>query len=125
MKKIVAVALCLMLVFTTLLSATAFADSQKTVIKLSLMENEEHPQGLLAAAFEKELEALSDGQIDVQVFYNGSLYSLEAAMPAMRSGDLEATEFIMRNSFWVGVYPGMTDEIIDYMAKVIIEAIMV
>lgn len=91
MKKIVAVALCLMLVFTTLLSATAFADSQKTVIKLSLMENEEHPQGLLAAAFEKELEALSDGQIDVQVFYNGSLYSLEAAMPAMRSGDLEAT----------------------------------
>jgi CDP-6-deoxy-D-xylo-4-hexulose-3-dehydrase len=28
----------------------------------------------------------------------------------------------MNNSFWIGVYPGMTDEIIDYMAKVIHEA---
>ena len=39
------------------------------------------------------------------------------------SGSLENTEFIMNNSFWVGVYPGMTDEMIDYMAQVIIEAV--
>ena len=39
------------------------------------------------------------------------------------SGSLEVTDFIMNNSFWVGVYPGMTDEMIDYMAKVIIEAV--
>lgn len=38
------------------------------------------------------------------------------------SGGLENTDFIMNNTFWVGVYPGMTDEMIDYMAKVIIEA---
>ena len=38
-------------------------------------------------------------------------------------GDLAATEFIMNNAFWVGVYPGMTDEKIDYMAKVIREAV--
>ena len=38
-------------------------------------------------------------------------------------GDLENTEFVMNNSFWVGVYPGMTDAMIDYMAKVIIEAV--
>lgn len=38
-------------------------------------------------------------------------------------GDLEVTNFIMNNTFWVGVYPGMTDEMIDYMAKVIIEAV--
>ena len=29
-------------------------------------------------------------------------------------------DFITNNSFWVGVYPGMTDEMIDYMAKAII-----
>lgn len=40
-------------------------------------------------------------------------------------GELENTEFIMKNSFWVGVYPGMTDEMIDYMAKVITEAVSV
>lgn len=39
------------------------------------------------------------------------------------AGDLEVTDFIMNNTFWVGVYPGMTDEMIDYMAKVIIEAV--
>lgn len=38
-------------------------------------------------------------------------------------GDLANTEFIMNNTFWIGVYPGMSDEKIDYMAKVIKEAI--
>lgn len=38
-------------------------------------------------------------------------------------GDLAVTDRIMTDSFWVGVYPGMTDEMIDYMAKVIIEAV--
>lgn len=38
------------------------------------------------------------------------------------SGELTATDFIMKHTFWVGVYPGMTDEKIDYMAKVIKEA---
>ena len=38
-------------------------------------------------------------------------------------GELTNTDTIMNNSFWVGVYPGMTDEMIDYMAKVIKEAV--
>jgi CDP-6-deoxy-D-xylo-4-hexulose-3-dehydrase len=37
-------------------------------------------------------------------------------------GNLSNTDAIMNNLFWVGVYPGMTDEVIDYMAKIIIEA---
>lgn len=35
-------------------------------------------------------------------------------------GSLENTYRIMRDTFWVGVYPGMTDEMIDHMAKTII-----
>lgn len=38
------------------------------------------------------------------------------------AGGLENTDFVMNHTFWVGVYPGMTDEMIDYMAKVILEA---
>ena len=38
-------------------------------------------------------------------------------------GDLKNTDHIMENTFWVGVYPGMTDEMIDYMADMIIEAV--
>ena len=38
-------------------------------------------------------------------------------------GDLATTDRIMGSTFWVGVYPGMTDEMIDYMAKTIIEAV--
>ena len=38
-------------------------------------------------------------------------------------GNLDNTDKIMTSTFWVGVYPGMTDEMIDYMAKTIIEAV--
>ena len=38
-------------------------------------------------------------------------------------GTLENTDRIMRDTFWVGVYPGMTDEMIDYMAMTIAEAV--
>ena len=38
-------------------------------------------------------------------------------------GELTNTDRIMQDTFWVGVYPGMSDEMIDYMAKTIREAI--
>ena len=39
------------------------------------------------------------------------------------AGELTTTDYIMENSFWVGVYPGMTGGMIDYMAQVILEAV--
>lgn len=38
-------------------------------------------------------------------------------------GELTNTDRIMNDTFWVGVYPGMTDEMTDYMAKTIREAL--
>ena len=38
-------------------------------------------------------------------------------------GDLANTDRIMNDTFWVGVYPGMTDEKLMYMAKIIKEAV--
>lgn len=39
------------------------------------------------------------------------------------AGDLRNTDTVMNDTFWVGVYPGMTDAMIDYMAQVIAEAV--
>lgn len=36
---------------------------------------------------------------------------------------LSTTDSIMEHSFWIGVYPGMTETMIDYMAKTIKEAV--
>ena len=38
-------------------------------------------------------------------------------------GDLTNTDKIMRDTFWIGVYPGMTAEKLDYMVKVIHDSI--
>lgn len=38
-------------------------------------------------------------------------------------GDLKVTDRIMKDTFWVGVYPGMTNEMLDYMADKILEAL--
>lgn len=39
------------------------------------------------------------------------------------AGGLENTDRIMRDTFWVGVYPGMTDDMIDYMVRIIKETV--
>ena len=38
-------------------------------------------------------------------------------------GDLKNTERIMNQSFWIGVYPGMTKPKLDYMIKILKEAL--
>lgn len=38
-------------------------------------------------------------------------------------GNLDNTDRIMHNSFWIGVYPGMTDEKIDYMVQAVIDSV--
>jgi len=32
-------------------------------------------------------------------------------------GDLPVTDRIMRNTFWLGVYPGMTEEMVEFVAR--------
>ena len=32
-------------------------------------------------------------------------------------GELENTDRIMRDTFWIGVYPGMTQEMLEVMVK--------
>ncbi len=32
-------------------------------------------------------------------------------------GDLKNTDFVMNQVFWIGVYPGLTKEMLDFIAK--------
>ncbi len=72
---------------------------------------------------------LENHNIQTRLLFSGNMIK-HPAFDSIRNtdayrvvGNLEATNNIMKNSFWVGVYPGMSDEMIDYMAKTIIEAI--
>ena len=38
-------------------------------------------------------------------------------------GSLDSTDIVMNNTFWLGVYPGMSKEKLDYMAKILHEAV--
>ena len=38
-------------------------------------------------------------------------------------GELGNTDRIMNDTFWLGVYPGMTDAKIDYMLKILHESL--
>lgn len=38
-------------------------------------------------------------------------------------GDLTVADYITSNTFWVGVYPGMTESMLNYMAETIVEAV--
>jgi Predicted pyridoxal phosphate-dependent enzyme apparently involved in regulation of cell wall biogenesis len=38
-------------------------------------------------------------------------------------GDLQNTDTIMRRTFWVGVFPGLTQPMLDYVADSILEFI--
>lgn len=72
---------------------------------------------------------LEDHNIQTRLLFGGNLIRHPAfdqirGTDAYRvAGDLKITDLVMNNSFWVGVYPGMTDEMTDHMAKMIIEAI--
>ncbi len=72
---------------------------------------------------------LEDHNIQTRLLFSGNLIKHPAfnqirGTDAYRViGDLEITDFIMHHTFWIGIYPGMTDEMIDYMAEVIHDAV--
>lgn len=72
---------------------------------------------------------IEDHNVQTRLLFSGNLVK-HPCFDQMRGtdayrvvGNLAVTDYVMHNSFWVGVYPGMTDDRIDYMAQVIMKAV--
>lgn len=80
---------------------------------------------------EKVVRYLEEHGIQTRMLFAGNLIK-HPCFDQMRAsgkgyrvvGKLENTDRIMRDTFWIGVYPGMTDEKLDYMANIIKEAVI-
>ena len=74
----------------------------------------------------KVVKCLEEHGIQTRMLFAGNLIK-HPCFDEMRTGkngfravgNLENTDRIMRDTFWVGVYPGMSNEMIDYIAKII------
>ena len=62
---------------------------------------------------------LADKKIGTRLIFAGNLtkqpYMLNQNYRVV--GELTNTDIIMNDSFWLGVYPGITDEMMDYVIK--------
>ncbi|WP_026652562.1 lipopolysaccharide biosynthesis protein RfbH [Butyrivibrio proteoclasticus] len=73
-------------------------------------------------------KALEENNIQTRLLFSGNIikhpcFDEFRGTDAYRVvGGLDTTDFIMNNAFWIGVYPGMNDEKIDFMASVIRKA---
>lgn len=77
----------------------------------------------------KVTQYIEEHNVQTRLLFSGNLIKHPCFDPIRGTnayrviGELKNTEYIMNHTFWVGVYPGMSDEMIDYMAKVIIDAV--
>lgn len=76
------------------------------------------------------VQHLEDNGAQTRMLFAGNLIK-QPCFDEMRTGrtgyrvvgSLKETDRIMKDSFWIGVYPGMTDEMLDYMADTLIDAV--
>jgi CDP-4-dehydro-6-deoxyglucose reductase, E1 len=71
---------------------------------------------------EELVRALESKKIGTRLLFGGNLLR----QPAYKDceyrvvGDLPNTDFVMNNVFWIGVYPGLTNEMLDFAAETMI-----
>jgi CDP-6-deoxy-D-xylo-4-hexulose-3-dehydrase len=73
--------------------------------------------------------ALESAKVQTRMLFGGNMVR-QPCFDEMREsaegyrvvGELRNTDRIMNDSFWIGVYPGMTEEMLEHMAAVIVEA---
>lgn len=80
---------------------------------ISVTENSKLSKQELCEKLEQDKIAtrqLFAGNLTKQPLYHGKNYKIV--------GDLKNTDYIMNNTFWVGIWPGLEEKHLDYMAEV-------
>jgi CDP-4-dehydro-6-deoxyglucose reductase, E1 len=69
------------------------------------------------------VQHIESRRIGTRQLFGGNLLRQPAYLksPMRVVGDLTNADFITENTFWIGVYPGLTDEMINYMIDTISE----
>ena len=67
----------------------------------------------------KIVRALEERQVGTRLLFGGNLLRQPAFMGCQTrtSGGLENTDKVMKDSFWIGVWPGINNEMLDYMVE--------
>jgi len=88
------------------------SDPSWFVFVISVKENEKFNRNDITSFLEYNM-------IETRNLFSGNLLRHPAFMNIKHRvvGDLKNTDYIMNNTFFIGVYPGMTNEKIDYMIK--------
>jgi CDP-6-deoxy-D-xylo-4-hexulose-3-dehydrase len=65
------------------------------------------------------IAGLDARKIGTRLLFGGNLLRQPAfrSIPHRVAGPLTQTDVVMGNTFWIGVYPGLTDEMIDYVIE--------
>lgn len=91
MKRILLAAFCMVVVATFAMASgqSGAATAQSWTLKYNQLEPPVHPQGVTQTAFKAKIEELSKGQIKVQNYASGTLFTQVGEVTAMMNGDLE------------------------------------
>lgn len=67
------------------------------------------------------VDYLNSKKIETRNLFAGNIVKQPAYLNIKKRiiGDLKNTDFIMNNTFFLGVYPGLTDDMINYVAEVL------
>ncbi len=102
--------------FLLLPEATPGSDPSWFGFPIGIREGSPFDRNSLTRALESQKIAtrlLFGGNLLRQPAYEGSEYRV--------IGDLKNTDYVMNNVFWIGVYPGLTYTMLDFVAKTVFE----
>jgi CDP-6-deoxy-D-xylo-4-hexulose-3-dehydrase len=67
------------------------------------------------------VQHLEEKRIGSRLLFGGNMVRQPAYKDSIYRviGDLKNTDYVMESTFWIGLYPGLTKEMLDYVISVI------